>query len=538
MESNRAIREEGGNHGRHRTIIGLQKQWVMTILAFLSIFISRSSISQTYDDIVSLERAMLENESSSSAAAASAVVVVDENAVKDDENVSMDRNNVEHGMDTYVLNGTGWKTNNNNNHSVVTFNPIRLVVQTHGAVNETDMDTNGTETTTTTTTSAIRNGITPTTTMSFCLLMKDDNDILPEWISYHYHLWNLRTLIVAVDPSAVTSPASILNSWKDHFGLHVTLWTDTDYMPIDFLENGHIEGKAEMPKIAKRAGISNVTEIKRIQAHRYRQREFYRKCIERLSINSTATDSSSVKFEVSWIGHIDTDEYLTINPWLTSRHGIETPQWIHDLQPTVGSMMQVLEEHQRPGCFVLPRLLFGSIEDNPTSAIDSSESLIKSNETSMDAMWDRTRFESLRWKYHTNWMDELRNGLPKALLDWRVIKTDEWEGRRKQLLKSVDSIHRPLRQEACPPSVRFDQTDDVPIAIHHYLGSEERFLSRDDTRRTKEVRKKQSVGIHDPICHVCDTDVFAYFTFQFYTFLVDLRHEGSELLSWSGCDAT
>jgi hypothetical protein len=37
-------------------------------------------------------------------------------------------------------------------------------------------------------------------------LIKDDNDILNEWIAYRYHFLNLRHMIVAVDPISATSP--------------------------------------------------------------------------------------------------------------------------------------------------------------------------------------------------------------------------------------------------------------------------------------------------------------------------------------------
>eukprot|EP00535_Pseudo-nitzschia_heimii_P001226 CAMPEP_0197176734 /NCGR_PEP_ID=MMETSP1423-20130617/2556_1 /TAXON_ID=476441 /ORGANISM="Pseudo-nitzschia heimii, Strain UNC1101" /LENGTH=131 /DNA_ID=CAMNT_0042626143 /DNA_START=454 /DNA_END=846 /DNA_ORIENTATION=- len=35
---------------------------------------------------------------------------------------------------------------------------------------------------------------------AFCMLIKDDNDILDEWIGYHYHTMKMRKVVVAVDP--------------------------------------------------------------------------------------------------------------------------------------------------------------------------------------------------------------------------------------------------------------------------------------------------------------------------------------------------
>lgn len=73
---------------------------------------------------------------------------------------------------------------------------------------------------------------------SACLLIKDDNDILSEWIAYHYHTLKLRRLVVAVDPLSAESPADILQRWRLMTDLQVFLWTDDQYMPKNFLEKG------------------------------------------------------------------------------------------------------------------------------------------------------------------------------------------------------------------------------------------------------------------------------------------------------------
>lgn len=74
---------------------------------------------------------------------------------------------------------------------------------------------NNTKTATSTTNSNSTSTSTSTTSSSssFCLLIKDDNEILSEWIAYHYHVFNMRRLIVAVDPDSVTSPLDVLRLW-------------------------------------------------------------------------------------------------------------------------------------------------------------------------------------------------------------------------------------------------------------------------------------------------------------------------------------
>ena len=80
--------------------------------------------------------------------------------------------------------------------------------------------------------------IAPNATVSACLLIKDDNDILPEWLAYHYHTMNLRNLIVAVDPSSSELPSEILQKWRLLTDLKIREWTDSSYMPASFLKTG------------------------------------------------------------------------------------------------------------------------------------------------------------------------------------------------------------------------------------------------------------------------------------------------------------
>ena len=63
---------------------------------------------------------------------------------------------------------------------------------------------------------------------SACLLIKDNNIILPEWLAYHYTVLPLRRLIVAVDPTSKTDPRYIFDQYKS-IGMNVTVWTDDDY---------------------------------------------------------------------------------------------------------------------------------------------------------------------------------------------------------------------------------------------------------------------------------------------------------------------
>lgn len=53
----------------------------------------------------------------------------------------------------------------------------------------------------------------PKATFSSCLLIKDDNAILNQWIAYHYQALGLGKLMVAMDPYSVQSPMPLFNTW-------------------------------------------------------------------------------------------------------------------------------------------------------------------------------------------------------------------------------------------------------------------------------------------------------------------------------------
>jgi hypothetical protein len=89
---------------------------------------------------------------------------------------------------------------------------------------------------------------------AFCLLIKDDNDILSDWIADHYHVFRIRRLIVAVDPDRQTSPLEVLKHWggngnenengnlnNNYFDLNFTLWSDEDYTPAFFHQSSSSE---------------------------------------------------------------------------------------------------------------------------------------------------------------------------------------------------------------------------------------------------------------------------------------------------------
>ena len=134
-----------------------------------------------------------------------------------------------------------------------------------------------------------------TENLSACLLIRDDNDILNEWIAYHYHALRMTRLIVAIDPNSETDPTPLLDVWRDL--IEIDVWTDDMYMSEEFLKT-KLPPTEDIKNITK---FKNITpqEMMEINIHRYRQRYFLTKCFEKLKKESR-----------TWVVHIDTDEYV------------------------------------------------------------------------------------------------------------------------------------------------------------------------------------------------------------------------------------
>lgn len=162
-------------------------------------------------------------------------------------------------------------------------------------------------------------------------------------------------------------------------------------------------------------------------------------------------------------------------------------------------MMQIFQQHYHDDdvspCVLIPRLLFGGIETNNSTNNNNN------NRTMLLPPWNSTSFESIRWKYHAPLVDGgPLNGPPKAMLNWKVIRTRLRH--RQALLQGVFSIHRPSKT-LCPKSVSFNatfpfETQPSLLAIRHFLGSLEKYLSRQDARRSIEVRTQEPKS--DPEC--------------------------------------
>jgi hypothetical protein len=355
-----------------------------------------------------------------------------------------------------------------------------------------------------------------THTFSACLLLKDDNDILNEWIAYHYHVLNLRRIVVAMDPGSETSPSDLFQTWRSEpFGMVIDEWHDPDYMPEYFLQGHYNLVPSFLPTFVQENASASIWhtgtthgttttapndkeiahDLMHINNHRFRQVTFVSHCFETLRAQGH-----------TWVAHIDTDEYLVVNPRLRARpnavKGVTVPS-----TPSAGSMIDFVEhllvdysKRLSRHCLMMPTLLFGAVEDE-----DDDVDISNSNSPPKHGsgwVWNATKFETLRWKRHAGW-DEIINGMQKAILDVSTLAANHPIFVNHQ----IKSVHQPLdssssssnsggsskqvcRRMSLAPDV--DAVRLFPLTINHYVGSRERYLSRKDVRRSVEIYEKKA----------------------------------------------
>jgi hypothetical protein len=348
------------------------------------------------------------------------------------------------------------------------------------------------------------------TTFSACLLIKDDNDILNEWIAYHYHVLNLRTLIVAIDPSSQSSPSSIFNRWRRApWNMTIIEWTDADYMPLFFLE-GHYE---QVPGFVPHSANTSVwhrhehnltleqieADLQQINQHRFRQATFVSRCFRRLKQDQTSP---------CWTLHVDTDEYVVLNPRLRLRPKAVTGVVVPPV-PSAGSVVQFLLDMYKvwpkrlfKSCLTMPSLLFGAVENVTGSTIPSTPLLWRHSQN----IQNPSRFETLRWTVHAGFGDPI-SGLPKTMIDVSTLPYDHpifVQDRIKTVHQPLDSSypttkHKQICRRLGHTSAKeWEEVRLFPLSIQHYVGSKERYFSRKDVRRNVQIYHDKA-SVHDGV---------------------------------------
>lgn len=281
-----------------------------------------------------------------------------------------------------------------------------------------------------------------------CILIKDDNHWLIEWLAYHYHTMPLRYLIVAIDPGSKTSPIPILKRWKERKLMTIGIWGDDMFMPKQIKAN---------PK-----SFDNNTEL---MMHRVRQNNFYFKCMRTFRQRNR-----------EWLMLIDTDEYIVTN--YASGQYYNITRQIPITKP--GNVLRFIKHHhqltgQNHTCSYMPRYMFGIKE--------SSNEMVQRHVGQRVTGMDGRDFMTQRFMYRNP--RRMHNG--KNLIN--LFKLPE--------IKMYTSVHHV--SSYCPDPDKMRTVNHVKnslVRIHHYLGTEEQYFFRTDPRGGKKEKVSNSTAPH------------------------------------------
>jgi len=265
-----------------------------------------------------------------------------------------------------------------------------------------------------------------------CLLIKDDNHWLIEWLAYHYFVMPLRNLIVTIDPTSRTSPQSILKRWSDRKLIHIELWHDVDFMPQN------ITAKAK-----------NYDNNARLMLHRVRQTNFYRRCI------STFREKG-----LDWLMMVDTDEFV-LPSYASGYFGNVTSRIPFEEPGSVLRALQYQEQITRKNqtCVYMPRFFFGS----KTSSSNKVQHLVSEKLDAKNMLTQNFLFRNSR-----------QNNNGKNLLHLQRVPN----------IRAFRSVHH-ISKSYCPDPDRMqglNQNRNALIRVHHYLGTKEQYVFREDPR--------------------------------------------------------
>lgn len=265
---------------------------------------------------------------------------------------------------------------------------------------------------------------------SACLILKDDNHWLIEWLAYHYHVLPLRHLILVNDPTSITSPTNILDRWSSK--MIIEQWNDTDFLP----EWVH--------RKARNLSLSD------LWLHLNRQNFFYGKCLQSLKRQNRTL-----------VALIDSDEFIRLNPY---RY-----QVTESLRRAPGHILKFLNKLRREGanrtCMLLPRIQVSTLEKPAAGGF-----LRKYSAIDVPKPFNASNFLTLRFLWH----NEMEMEAGKNVVDLRNVDL-------KALHKRTESVHRAL--SSCPNNTAdllFEK--ESHLNIQHYLGTWEQFTFREDPR--------------------------------------------------------
>jgi len=260
---------------------------------------------------------------------------------------------------------------------------------------------------------------------SACLLMKDSNVILPEWLAYHYTVLPLRRLIVAVDPLSHMDPRPILDAYGS-IGMNITVWMDeAAYWNASAIPHQNFSDYHELVHGRYKDNADPHGDYVKLKQHQNRQKFFVEACLR------TLRDEGR-----DWTIHLDVDEYLAFNyhdkhEGLPSHckgnttcerdyaRAIEDGTHYRARLDESSTAAEHIDRHHdgefdnpdKP-CVMIARFLFVSKECDPEEN-DIQRGLIDDDDDDGGGGFNASMFHTLRYRYRT--LHPQRNG--KSIID-------------------------------------------------------------------------------------------------------------------------
>lgn len=263
--------------------------------------------------------------------------------------------------------------------------------------------------------------------IAMCLLIKDENEKLPEWLAYHYLKLPLQYLVVGVDSESTTSPKNILDKFRNETGMDIVVWNDAHFrLEID------------------------TSSVDPIQQHRIRQRRFFSECMKHQKARGR-----------KWLIMIDTDEFIANNVYGGHEPVLSDNQTLLDYinrKENEISMSTAIDSNNtsfvEEGCHLMPRLTFSAVDEKDVSTLHRG--LPDQTGTQFNPMI----FNTLRFFRHASPNAGKRNGYGKVIMNLQKINFDQ--------MFHVKNVHRPVLDVCKHANIVFE---NKPLMVHHYIGS-------------------------------------------------------------------
>jgi len=369
-----------------------------------------------------------------------------------------------------------------------------------------------------------------------CLLVKQDNDLLYEWLAYHYTVLPLRFVVIGSDVGNTEDPNDVLRLWRRDSGggtLEETTMTATvraasveeqlqywvlnasDFVGVHGLSPSPLSSPSSRTNWSAANASSSESELRK-QAHNaliHRQKKFVTACLNLLKGQAG----------VRYVTLIDSDEFLVMNRflptditeddnekeiqkkdpdgiagatleaaltndtnWTTDRSALYRHRRELYLPPlesneTVLDVIRRIESGSSDGGSGASLKSFPKCYTMPRLLVGALENRSCSHEESkaaVDAARRRYRYDSmstLRFVQHAAIGDFASSKFGKVMIDLSRLDDETLRSKPK-------NIHRPYVSLCRYPFVNFDE---AYFYVQHYLGSWERYRSRSDHRRSR-----------------------------------------------------